>query len=164
MISEVTATSTGSTFLSRSSPQTLRIPAIDLAVSFEGPLGIKPDQTVEVPKSFTEVGWYTFGPTPGEIGPAVVLGHVDSYQGPAVFYRLKQLKPGDAIYIDRTDGETVTFIVDHLERPDQNNFPTAAVYGDVDHPALRLITCTGVYNHSILRYSHNLIVFADLAE
>lgn len=147
-----------------SAPRTLRIPAIDVETSFEGPLGLNYDQTVQVPDSYEEVGWYKFGPTPGEIGPAVVLGHVDSYEGPAVFYSLGQLEPGDEISIDRADGTTVVFEVEYLERHEQSGFPTEQVYGDLDYAGLRVITCSGTYDRSVLRYSHNLIVFARIKE
>jgi sortase (surface protein transpeptidase) len=147
-----------------SAPKTLRIPAIDLETTFEGPLGLNYDQTVQVPDSYEQVGWYQYGPTPGELGPAVILGHVDSYQGPAVFFSLGQLEAGDEIFIDRVDGTVATFTVTHLERHSQKDFPTEKVYGDIDHAGLRLITCTGNYDRSVLRYTHNLIVFAELVE
>ncbi|MDA8597225.1 class F sortase [Candidatus Pacebacteria bacterium] len=151
-----------STVLSAAEPAALRIPEIDLYTDFEGPLGLQADQTIEVPDSFTAVGWYRFAPTPGELGPAVVLGHVDSYEGPAVFWSLKDLEPGDSIFVDRVDGTTATFTVTSLEEHHQSGFPTEKVYGDLDHAGLRLITCSGTYDHSDLRYSHNLIVFAEL--
>jgi hypothetical protein len=165
-VDEVVATSTAEivTHLERSSPQRLRIPVVGIDTYFEGPLGLNEKGEVEVPESYDEVGWYKYGPTPGELGPAVVLGHVDSYQGPAVFFGLGQLKPGDEIFIERADGKTVTFTVERLERHEQAGFPTAEVYSDIDYAGLRLITCTGVYSHTTLRYSHNLIVFARMKE
>jgi sortase (surface protein transpeptidase) len=150
--------------LERSLPTELSIPAIGVEAKFADPLGLNADGTIEVPKSYEEVGWYQYGPTPGERGPAVILGHVDSYQGPAVFFSLGQLKEGDEILIERTDGKTATFTVERLERHTQHSFPTKEVYGDIDHAGLRIITCTGVYSHATLRYSHNLIVFARLVE
>lgn len=150
--------------LSRSEPVRLRIPAINLETSFEGGLGLNDDQTIAVPESFTDVGWYQYGPTPGELGPAVVLGHVDSFRGPAVFWSLGQLKENDEILIDRHDGTTARFIVTELRQVAQNTFPTSAVYGDIDHAGLRLITCSGRFDRGVQRYSHNLIVFARLVE
>lgn len=141
-------------------PTQIRIPKIGLDAAFEEPLGVNADRTIEVPDEYETVGWYKYGPTPGELGPAVVLGHVDSYEGPAVFYSLGQLDPGDEIMIDRADGTTATFIVETLERHEQSGFPTRKVYSDLDYPGLRLITCSGTYDHDTLRYSHNLIVFA----
>lgn len=156
------ATSTNAVGLPRSAPVTLRIPAIDLEAEFEKQLGLNDDGTIEVPDSYEAVGWYQYGPTPGELGPAVVLGHVDSYQGPAVFYSLGQLTSGDKIYIDRADGSVATFIVERLERHEQDDFPTREVYSDLDYAGLRLITCSGIYSRVTKRYSHNLIVFARL--
>ena len=94
----------------------------------------------------------------------MILGHVDSYEGPAVLFSLGQLKVGDEIYIDREDGTTVTFRVTDLERHLQSGFPTAQVYGDIDHSGLRIITCSGIYDRGSLRYSHNLIVFAEMVQ
>lgn len=150
--------------LAGADPVHLSIPTVGIDTKFEGSLGLNDDQSVEVPQSFTEVGWYRYGPTPGEIGPAVVLGHVDSVAGPAVFFRLGQLEVGDAILIDRDDGSTARFIVTELEHVSQNAFPTARVYGDIDHAGLRLITCSGIYDREVRRYSHNLIVYARLAD
>lgn len=150
--------------MSPSEPVTLRIPAINLSVPFEGPLGVTAGQHIEVPDSFDAVGWYRFGPTPGELGPAVVLGHVDSYTGPAVFWSLKDLAVGDVIHVDREDGTTASFLVTRIEAHKQDGFPTERVYGDLDHAGLRLITCAGTYNQNTLQYSHNLIVFAKLRE
>ena len=100
----------------------------------------------------------------GELGPAVVLGHVDSKEGPEVFYYLRELEVGDLIFIDREDGTTATFAVSRLEQHPQNGFPTEEVYGNIDHAGLRLITCSGVYNRGAARYTHNPIVFAELVE
>lgn len=163
-VADVSTTTGDTKMLASASPERIRIPAIGVDTVFEAPLGLNDDQTIEVPDSYEEVGWYKYGPTPGELGPAVVLGHVDSYLGPAVFYSLGQLEEGDKIYVDRADDSTVTFEVTRLERHSQESFPTAAVYGDIDHAGLRLITCTGVYDHSTLRYTHNLIVFAELVD
>lgn len=148
--------------LQASSPVNLIIPKIDLETSFAAPLGLNQDQTVEVPDSFEHVGWYKYGPTPGELGPAVVLGHVDSKEGPAVFYSLGQLAAGDSVFIEREDGSTVEFLVTRAERYDQDGFPRAEVYGDLDHAGLRLITCSGVYDRGKQRYTHNLVVYAEL--
>ena len=148
--------------LPEAEPVRLSIPALGIDTAFEAPLGLNEDNTIEVPNSFEAVGWYQYGPTPGELGPAVVLGHVDSYDGPAVFYSLGQLAPGDEIAIERQDGTTAVFTVTALERHEQSGFPTEKVYGDIDHAGLRLVTCSGTYDRETLRYSHNLIVFASL--
>lgn len=145
-------------------PVRLRIPAADIDTKFVEPLGVNDDQTVEVPDSYEAVGWYKHGPRPGELGPAVILGHVDSVEGPAVFYNLQFTKPGDIIEIERADGSIGKFEITKLTHRSQSNFPTEEVYGNLDHAGLRLITCSGIYDHGTLRYSHNLIVFAKLIE
>lgn len=155
-----TASSTG---FERSRPLTLRIPKINLETNIVT-LGLNADGTIEVPKGYTEVGWYKNGPTPGEIGPAVILGHVDSYKGPAVFYHLGELQPGDQFEVVRKDGTTATFEVTESHRYSQNDFPTQLVYGDIPYAGIRLITCTGIYDHGIQRYSHNLVVYGKLVE
>ncbi len=145
-------------------PVRLRIPVIDLDAEFTTPLGLTITQEVEVPAEDEKVGWYKFGPRPGALGPAVILGHVDSYQGPAVFFSLGQLTVGEQIMIDREDGSTATFVVTAVERYSQDDFPTTLVYGDIDYPGLRLITCSGRYDRLSERYTHNLVVYARLAD
>lgn len=145
-----------------SEPTRLRIPKLDIDTTFVPPLGLLQNGEVAVPDSYTEVGWYKFSPTPGALGPAVILGHVDSYAGPAVFFYLGQLEPGDDVFIDRADGSTAHFKVESLERPKQAEFPTERVYGDIDHAGLRIITCTGIYVRGNQRYTHNLVVYARL--
>lgn len=149
--------------LPESNPTRLRIPKIGVDASFVD-LGLADNNEIEVPQSFEKVGWYIHGPTPGELGPAVILGHVDSYKGPAVLFYLGQLEPGDTIEIDREDGSTATFRVDKLERYPQSSFPTSLVYGDIDHAGLRLITCSGSYDRELQRYDSNLIVYASLVD
>lgn len=150
--------------LGTSKPTHIRIPKINVTADFEKPLGLTLDGEVAVPEAYDTVGYYKYGPTPGELGPAVVLGHVDSVAGPAVFYSLGQLEVGDEIDIDREDGTTATFLVTKLERHPQSGFPTEEVYGNINYAGLRLITCSGIFNKGAQRYSHNLIVFAELKE
>lgn len=145
-------------------PTKLSIPKLKIETTFEKPLGLAPDGAIEIPESYTQVGWYEHGPTPGEYGPAVILGHVDSVSGPAVFFPLGQLEAGDDIFIDRADGSVAHFIVERLERYEQIAFPTAKVYGDIDHAGLRLITCSGTFIKGEQRYTHNLVVYAKLVE
>lgn len=147
-------------YLAASLPVRLRIPTLDLDATFTDPLGLAHNGEIEVPKGYEEVGWYKYGPTPGELGPSVVLGHVDSVAGPAVFYSLGQLALGDEIEIEREDGSIAMFEVTALERYAQDDFPTQLVYGDIDHAGLRLVTCTGTFDRGIQRYSHNLVVYA----
>jgi len=149
--------------LPEAEPVRLRISKIGVDVSFVE-LGVTENQEIEIPTGYEEVGWYKHGPTPGELGPAVVLGHVDSKDGPAVFFSLGQLNPGDRVEIDRDDGTTAEFEVKTLERYEQKNFPTSLVYGDIDHAGLRLITCSGSYDRESKRYDHNLVVYAELVE
>ena len=146
----------------RSAPVRLVIPSIHLDTTFVLPLGLQADQTVSVPNSYTKVGWYEGGATPGENGPAVILGHVDSKEGPAVFYSLGQLKVNDEIEITRSDGTVVVFVVEKLQRYPQSDFPTLAVYGSTDNSTLRLVTCSGTFDKREQRYSHNLVVYAKL--
>lgn len=120
------------------------------------------DQTLEVP-GWDDAGWWERGPEPGERGPAVIAGHVDSKSGPAVFYRLRDLQPGDPIQVLLDDGRTVTFDVDRTESFAKNAFPTLDVYGLTDGAELRLITCDGDFDRSVGHYEDNLVVFATMA-
>jgi sortase (surface protein transpeptidase) len=148
----------------RFAPTVLTIPKLNLETTFVEPLGLNEDQTVSIPDSYEQVGWYKYGATPGEIGSAVILGHVDSVDGPAVFFSLGQLEKGDEINVQREDGTTATFVVDDLVRYPQNAFPTEKVYGNTNTATLKLVTCTGLFNKGEQRYSHNLVVYATLKE
>lgn len=140
-------------------PVRLRIPAIGLTARV-GPLGLNPDGSLEVPSDFAATGWYRAGPEPGEVGAAVIVGHVDSTTGPAVFYDLETLRRGDRITVIRTDRTRVSFRVQALRRVAKDDFPTTRVYGKTRWPALRLITCDGEFDRSTGHYVDNLIVFA----
>lgn len=153
---------TSSSEYSRSTPSRIVIPKINLDTTFVQPLGLMPDKTVSVPESYTQVGWYSGGVSPGEVGPTVILGHVDSFEGPAVFYKLSKLEPGDEVQIAREDGTTAIFEVINTERYSQDAFPTELVYGKTNFAALRLVTCTGTFNKGKQRYSHNLVVYGKL--
>jgi len=107
-------------------------------------------------------GWYRYSPPPGDIGPAVIAGHVDSDRGPAVFYELRTLERGDRIRVTRTDHTTAVFRVTRVHTFPKAHFPTAQVYGALRRPGLRLITCGGPYDSSRGGYQDNTIVFADL--
>ena len=147
-----------------SEPFKLLIPKINIDTTFESPLDIGEDNEVMVPDSYDKVGWYKHSPTPGMLGPSVIFGHVDSKNGPAVFFSLGQLEVGDDIYIERVDGSTAHFKVDYFERYEQKEFPTELVYGNIDHAGLRLVTCSGIYLRGQQRYTHNLVVYAKLVE
>ena len=125
-------------------------------------LGLNPDRTLEVP-SFEEAGWYTGASRPGDPGPSVIAAHVDSTSGPSVFYRLKELKPGDVVHVDYRGGASVTFSVDRSESFSKASFPTAQVYGATAGPELRLITCDGTFDRSARSYRSNLVVWANPA-
>jgi hypothetical protein len=135
------------------------IPAIGVEASVI-PLGLAPDGTLEVPQDYGLAGWWTGGPFPGEPGPAVVVGHVDSKAGPAVFYRLRSLRPGDPILVWRPGAERARFVVESTLWVAKSAFPTRRVYGSVAGPALRLITCGGAFDRATGHYLDNLIVFA----
>ncbi|MCA9364161.1 class F sortase [Candidatus Kaiserbacteria bacterium] len=148
--------------LARALPTHLTVRRAGIDADFEAPLGLNPDQTVQVPEAFDTVGWYQYGPTPGELGPAVVFGHVDSYQGPAVFFSIGQLEHGDVIEVVRDDGNVALFEVNRIGRYGQEDFPTNEVYGNIPYAGLRLVTCSGVYDKNTKRYSHNTVVYASL--
>lgn len=124
-------------------------------------LGLNPDRTLEVPKDFAQTGWYTGRSVPGNIGASVVVGHVDSTTGPAVFYRLSDLEEGDRIEIVRSDGSIAVFRVAATEMVLKDEFPTEAVYGPTVEPTLRLITCGGSFDRSAQSYQGNYIVYAE---
>ncbi len=146
-----------------SPPVRLRIPAAGVDSPLQ-PLGVAPDGTIEVPTDFAVAGWFAGGPRPGQAGPAVILGHVDSTRGPAVFYRLRGLTPGADVTVLRADGSTVVFRVTGLARVPKTEFPTAQVYGASLEPTLRLITCGGRFDRAVRSYEDNIIVYADLAD
>ena len=116
-----------------------------------------------VPERHDIAAWYELSPTPGEIGPSVIVGHVDTYLGPSVFFYLKELQAGQKVYIDREDGSRVAFRVDGQQLVDQNAFPTKEVYGNIDYPGLRLITCGGAFNPVSGEYLQNTVIFASYA-
>jgi LPXTG-site transpeptidase (sortase) family protein len=150
--------------LSRSIPTRIAIPAIGVDSSVMQ-LGLNPDGTLQVPPydKNAPAGWYRGSPTPGELGPSVILGHVDTFKaGPVVFYRLAQLHPGNQVIIHRQDGRTATFVVDRVENIPKDNFPTLKVYGNTDRPELRIVTCGGEYNQAKHDYTDNTVVFAHL--
>jgi hypothetical protein len=154
----------GPIVLAPSPPVALDVPSIGVRTALLT-LGLNADGTVEVPPlESDEPGWYDGSPTPGEIGPAVILGHVDSARsGPTVFYNLTALLPGDTIGVTRADGTTVTFHVDEVARYPKRAFPTEAVYGDLEHAGLRLITCGGAFDRSAGSYEDNIVVYASAA-
>jgi LPXTG-site transpeptidase (sortase) family protein len=142
-------------------PVDLEIPAIGVSSSLVK-LGIAKNGTIEVPANAQRAGWLTAGPAPGERGPAVIAGHLDTRTGPAIFARLDKLHAGDTVRVRQTNGQTVTFTVDGSERVAKNKFPTAEVYGPVPGPVLRLITCGGTIDPATGHYRDNVIVYASV--
>lgn len=143
-------------------PVAVRIPSLGISSPLEG-LGIGPSGELGAPIDYNQAGWYVDGPVPGEIGPAIIAGHVDSVTGIAVFSRLAELKGGDEVYVDMDTGRSLTFIVTSRMQSAKATFPTADVYRNVPRPELRIITCAGVFDRSVGHYTDNLIVFAALA-
>ena len=124
-------------------------------------LGLRQDGTMETPPGGFPAGWYTGAPTPGELGPAIIAGHVDM-NGPGVFFKLDRVRPGDRITVARQDGSKPVFRVVRVASFPKNQFPTRLVYGDTDRPVLRVITCGGSFNNQTGHYEDNIVVFADL--
>jgi hypothetical protein len=126
-------------------------------------LGRNPDGTMQVPTDFQVAGWFVEGPEPGQLGPAVIAGHVDSTTGPAVFYRLRELRPGDLIRVTRADRREVRFVVESVASYPKQALPAELVYGSTTVPSLRLITCTGTFDRARRSYRDNLVVSAVVA-
>jgi sortase (surface protein transpeptidase) len=142
-------------------PARLEIPAIGVSTPLVR-LGQLPDGSIEVPHAWNTAGWYDQGPRPGQPGPAVLLGHVDSKTGPAVFYRLRDLRPGDLVRVGLTNGRTLVFRVQRTERYPKDKFPTEAVYFLTLDRELRLITCGGDFDYAKGSYVDNIVVYATL--
>lgn len=150
--------------MAASPPKRLRIPAIGVDTAVV-PLGLAADGTVRVPpiEAHSPAGWYDGSPAPGQTGPAVLLGHVTvGAYGDGVFRHLDRMRPGDRATVVRADGSEATFAVERVQTVAKSRFPTDAVYGNVDHPALRLITCGGTKISGGGGYPDNVIVYASL--
>lgn len=147
-----------------SRPVRLAVPAIKVNAPVT-PVGQAKDGSVDVPPltEHDQTGWYDRGAVPGDPGRAIIVGHVDTKSGPAVFYRLRSLKTGARIQVTRADRSVVTFKVDSVEYFDKSNLPAARVYGDSGPAELRLITCGGEWVGGRTGYQDNVIVFASLA-
>lgn len=139
-------------------PLAIRIPSLDID-SVLAPTGVHEDGTIEVPPDANVAGWFEGGPRPGERGPALIMGHVDSARtGPGVFYRLRDMQVGDVAIVDTMQGEH-RFVVEAIEQHKKTEFPTEEVYGPVPGPALRLVTCGGEFDRSVRSYYDNIIVY-----
>lgn len=152
--------------LAESKPTTVRIPGIDVEAPVHS-LGLDDQGELKVPSGdrYDEVAWYDGSPTPGEVGPSVLEGHVTgSGQTPSVFFELGATKAGDEIEVDRADGSTATFEVTEVKRYAKAEFPRIDVYGATKGPELRVITCGGDYDEGAGRHLDNVVVFADLVD
>jgi len=147
--------------MARSVPVRVQIPAIGVDSALMG-LGLQDDGTMQLPPTGFPAGWYTGAPSPGERGPAIIAGHVDWGGRPGVFYGLRDLVPGAEVTVARVDGSTAVFRVSRVQTFPKEAFPTAAVYGNLDHPGLRLITCGGSFDRAARSYVDNIVAFADL--
>lgn len=145
----------------RGAPARVAIPAIGVDAAMV-PLGLNPNGTLEVPASFAVAGWYKLGVRPGEPGPTVIVGHVDSTSGPAVFYRLGRLRAGARVRVSWRTGSSVRFRVYAVREYAKSAFPTALVYGLTRRPELRLITCGGPFDEQTGHYLDDVVVFARL--
>jgi len=142
-------------------PVWLAVPAIGVRTRLVD-LGLNRNGTLQVPASTRVAGWFTGSPRPGAVGPAVIAGHVDSRTGPAIFFWLRTLRPGERIYVGRSDGTLAVFTVTSVRMYRKDEFPTDAVYSPVPDPELRLITCGGIFDPSLGSYLSNVVVFARL--
>jgi len=151
--------------LAASAPLAITIPSIGVQSTLVQ-LGLNPDKSIEVPPlddPHSKAGWYKYSPTPGQIGPTVILGHVDSAKyGPGVFFKLGALQPGATVEVTLTDRIVAVFTVDKVVAYPKSAFPSTAVYGNIDHPGLRLITCGGTFDPAAGSYESNIVAYATL--
>lgn len=139
----------------------LEIPSIGVSTPLLS-LGLNGDRSMEVPADFSRAGWYRYSPVPGDVGPSVIAGHVDSRSGPAIFYRLTDLTAGDRVTVNYADGRVAEFAVTAIEQHPKDAFPHQRVYGETAGPELRLITCGGVFDSARGAHRDNVIVYATL--
>ena len=150
--------------LQRSLPVSVGIPAIGVYSKLLH-LGVNSNGTLRVPSLHTQAGeaaWYKYSATPGQIGASVIVGHVDTYRGPAVFFRLGALRPGDSIDVTLADRVTAVFRVTGVRRYAKSRFPAKTIYTTAGYAALHLITCGGAFDYSTRTYVSSTVVFASL--
>jgi sortase (surface protein transpeptidase) len=143
-------------------PTRIEIPAIGVDAPLVR-LDLNRDGTIQVPSDFASPGWYSRGPAPGAEGAAVILGHLDSHNGPAVFWRLSALQSGDVVRVAREDGSEVRFSIERTASYSVDAFPSFEVYGATSRPELRLVTCGGSYSSSRRQYLANVVAFASMS-
>lgn len=141
-------------------PVRVQLPGVDARVV---PIGLDGAGALVPPDDVATAGWFAAGPVPGDVGPAVITGHVDSVDRPGAFFPLRAAAPGDPITVTRADGSVVRFVVTRVARYPKAAFPTAEVYGATPDPELRLVTCGGVFDHAARSYVDDVVVFARIA-
>ncbi len=144
-------------------PVSLTIPAIGVRTGLVH-LGLTSSGALQVPSNTTVAGWYTGSARPGATGAAVIVGHIDSQNGPGVFFRLRLLHAGSRVYVRRADGTLAVFRVTSVRSYPKARFPTLAVYGPVPDAELRLITCGGAFDVATGHYLSNVIAYATLVQ
>jgi len=144
-----------------STPRRLSIPTLDVDAPLV-PLELLRDGSMEVPQDAEVAGWYAPGPQPGEAGPAVIAGHVDSRTGPGVFVGLSELLVGDNVTVENRAGQQVVFRVVSIEQHPKSALPVQRIWANTTEPTLRLVTCGGRFNQSTGHYSDNVVVFAEM--
>ncbi|WP_433633671.1 class F sortase [Nocardia sp. CA-120079] len=147
--------------ISRSTPVSFKIASINASGSLIA-VGLNSDGSVQVPADYQQAAWYQRGPAPGEQGSAVILGHVDSYQGAGVFFELKKVKPGDMIDVPRADGKTAHFKVTDVRMYLKTQFPDQTVFGARGGATLQVVTCGGEFDQTARSYLSNVVVFSSL--
>lgn len=148
----------------RSVPVKLQIPKIGVDANLTQ-VGLEPSGKMEMPWDIETASWYKYSPTPGEVGPSIIVGHLDGAKFAnmsGVFFRLHELMPGDEMAVYREDGSIAKFKIIALKQVSQYNFPTNEIYGKINYAGLRVITCGGVYDEKEGHYSENTVVFAAL--
>jgi len=145
----------------RSQPVHLKIPSIGVDTDLTT-MGLAPDGSLQMPVRYDIAAWYFGSPTPGQLGPAIIAGHVDNYKGIGVFFYLKELQVGASIEVDRADGSTATFKVTQMSEYPRDSFPTQAVYGNINYAGIRLITCGGTFSYQNYEYSDNIVAYGIL--
>jgi len=146
--------------VAHSVPTSLRIPVLGLSVPLST-LGLNLDGTVQVPSGDQEPGWFRLGPSPGQVGSSVILGHVDSFKGPGVFFNLRTLHPGDLVQVSLTDGAVATFAVTNVAMYEKTQFPADQVYASHGVSALQLVTCGGTFDPQTGHYLSNIVVYTS---
>ncbi|MEV0715396.1 class F sortase [Asanoa sp. NPDC050611] len=148
-----------------SEPVEVRIPSLKVDAPVHD-VGLADDGSIEVPalERHNQAGWFEKSPTPGQYGPAVLVGHADTRDGPSIFHDLRKVRPGARIEVERRDDSVAIFEVNSVEKFAKNNQPIERIYADFSRPALRLITCGGEFKGGSIGYVDNIVVFASLVE